>query len=387
MSLTTAEISPFVIAVPDAVLVDLRSRLAATRWPDEPAQVGWEQGTNQDYLRALLDRWRDGYDWRAHERRLNELAHFTTDIDGLRVHFVHERGRGPAPMPLVLTHGWPSSFVEYLDLIPLLTDPASHGADPDDAFDVVVPSLPGYGFSGRPDAPGMVNSTVADMWSELMRRLGYDRFGAHGSDIGGGVTSRIGQQHPEAVVGLHLSAVGLPVPPQPWSDAETAYFDTAQAYSSEEGAYSALQSTKPQTLAYALNDSPAGLAAWIVEKFRAWSDCGGDVETRFSRDQLLTNLTVYWVTETIASSMRMYWDYRHRGTPLAVGKQIPVPCAFAIFGNEFRSPGRTPRDLAERYYTVTRWTEFTRGGHFPALEEPQLLAADIREFFRPLRRG
>lgn len=232
----------------------------------------------------------------------------------------------------------------------------------------------------------MVNTVVADMWCELMRRLVH-RFAAHGSDIGAGVTSRLGLQHPEHVAGIHLSAVGFPIPPEPWTVAEAAYFATAQAYSAEEGAYSALQSTKPQTLGYALNDSPAGLAAWVVEKFRAWSDSRGEVESRFSRDQMLTNLTIYWATETITSSTRLYWDYRHRGEPLVSGERIPVPCGFALFANEHRSPGLPPRELAERYYTVARWTELPRGGHFPALEEPELLAADIREFFRPVRTG
>jgi pimeloyl-ACP methyl ester carboxylesterase len=229
----------------------------------------------------------------------------------------------------------------------------------------------------------MVDAVVADMWAELMSRLGYVRFGAQGSDIGADVTSQLGLRHADQVAGVHLSAVTFPTPPEPWTDAEAAFLDSARGYSAEEGAYSALQATKPQTLGAGLNDSPAGLAAWVVEKFRTWSDSGGDVETRFSRDRLLTNLTIYWVTETITSSTRMYWDYRHHvacPTP-----RVPVPSAFANFDNGCRSPGRAPRELAERYFNVTQWTDYPRGGHFPASEEPELLASDIREFFRPLR--
>jgi pimeloyl-ACP methyl ester carboxylesterase len=229
----------------------------------------------------------------------------------------------------------------------------------------------------------MVDAVVADMWAELMSRLGYVRFGAQGSDIGADVTSQLGLRHADQVAGVHLSAVTFPTPPEPWTDAEAAFLDSARGYSAEEGAYSALQATKPQTLGAGLNDSPAGLAAWVVEKFRTWSDSGGDVETRFSRDRLLTNLTIYWVTETITSSTRMYWDYRHHvGDPTP---KVPVPSAFANFDNGYRSPGRAPRELAERYFNVTQWTDYPRGGHFPASEEPELLASDIREFFRPLR--
>lgn len=306
-------------------------------------------------------------------------------MDGLGIHFVHERGRGPAPLPLVLTHGWPSTFAECLTLIPLLTDPAAHGGDAADAFDVVVPSLPGYGFSDRPRA-AMVNTAIAGLWCELMDILGYRRFGAHGSDIGAGVTARLGLRYRDRVAGIHLSSPAFPIPPQPRTRAEQQFFAAEELWELSEGAYSEVQATKPQTLGYGLTDSPAGLAAWVTEKFRAWSDCGGDVESRFSRDWLLTNLTIYWATRTITSSTRLYWDNRHHGIPLAAADPIRVPTGFAIFANDFCPPGRPPRELAERYYNVQRWTELPRGGHFPALEEPELLAHEIREFFRPFRR-
>lgn len=380
-----AEPVPFTVDVPEHVLDDLRARLAGTRWPDEIPGIGWDQGTGLAYLRSLTASWESGFDWRAQEDRLNSLHHFRAVLDGLGIHFVHERGHGPAPMPLLLTHGWPSTFAEYLKVIPLLTDPAVHGGDAADAFDVVVPSLPGYGFSDRPCAAGMVNTEIAGLWCMLMDVLGYQRFGAHGSDIGAGVTTRLALRYPDRVAGIHLSAPAFPIPPHPLTAAEQRYFEAEERWDMTEGAYSEIQATKPQTLGYGLTDSPAGLAAWVTEKFRAWSDCGGDVESRFTRDWLLTNLTIYWATQTITSSTRLYWDYRHHGTALAAGDPIRTPSGFAIFANEFRSPGRPPRELAERYYDVQRWTEPPHGGHFPALEEPELLARELREFFRPLR--
>lgn len=379
-------IKPFTIAVEDSVLDDLMARVANTRWPDQLAVAAWEYGTDLGYLKDLLATWHSSFDWRAAERALNRFAQFRARVDGLDVHFIHERGRGPDPLPLVLTHGWPSSFTEYIHLIPLLTDPEAAGGDPADSFDVVVPSLPGFGFSGRPTAPGLVNSGIADLWDQLMTAgLGYGRFGAHGSDIGAGVTSRLARQHPDRLAGIHLSAISFADPPEPTSPAEREYLAAVARWDQAEGAYSEIQSTKPQTLGYGLTDSPAALAAWIVEKFRAWSDCGGDVESRFTRNQLLTNLTIYWATSTITSSVRHYYEYRHHGAPLPAGTPIPVPAGFAIFANEYVPAGSPPRELAERYFTVHRWTELPRGGHFAALEEPALLAAEIRAFFRPLR--
>ena len=379
-------VRPFTIAVDEDVLRDLRDRIQRTRWPDQVTGTGWDYGTDLCYLRDLLASWHD-FDWAAQQRRLNSAAHFRAEVGGLGVHLVHERGRGPAPFPLLLTHGWPSSFTEYGRLIPLLTDPGSHGADPGDAFDVVVPSLPGYGFSDRPAAPGLVFPGIAGRWHRLMTEgLGYRRFGAHGTDIGAGVTARLGLQYPQAVAGVHLSSVGLPEPPEPWSAAEREYVAAVRRWFAEEGGYEHLQATRPQTAGYGLADSPAGLAAWIIEKFRAWSDSGGDVESRFSREQLLTNLTVYWVTGTITSSMRLYYEYGRYDTPLSPASPVRVPAGFAIFGHEFRPFGQPPRELAERFFPrITRWAELPRGGHFPAAEEPELLAGELREFFRPLR--
>ena len=383
--LQTVPVEPFTIAVPDAVLAELRERISRARWPAGVAASGWDEGTDPAYLRALLAAWAE-FDWRARERALARFQHFRALVDGTWIHFIHERGHGPDPLPIVLTHGWPSSFTEHLALIPLLTDPAAHGGRAEDAFDVVVASLPGYGFSTRPAGPGLTSSGIADRWHALMREgLGYEWFGAHGSDIGAGVTARLGWRHSGSVAGIHLASVSFAEPPPPWSPAEREYLATVAAWDAAEGAYSHVQSTKPATLAAALNDSPAGLAAWIVEKFRAWSDCGGDVEARVSREHLLTNLTIYWATQTIGSSIRLYYEHRHHGGLMPPGTRIEVPAGFAIFANEFVPAGRPPRELAERTYQVTRWSELPRGGHFPALEEPEMLAGEIRAFFRPLR--
>jgi len=381
----TIQVEPFTIAIPDAVLAELRERIGRTRWPAGIASSGWDEGADPAYLRDLLAAWAE-FDWRAQERELARFAHFRALLNGIWTHFIHERGQGPDPLPIVLTHGWPSSFTEYLALIPLLTDPAAHGGRAEDAFDVVVPSLPGYGFSTRPAGPGLTSVGIANLWHALMRDgLGYARYGAHGCDIGASVTARLGCRYPDSVAGIHLASVGFAEPPQPWSPAEREYLAAVEAWDEAEGAYSYVQSTKPATLAMGLNDSPAGLAAWIVEKFRAWSDSGGDVEARFGRDHLLTNLTIYWATQTIGSSVRLYYEHSHHGGLMRPGTRIPVPAGFAIFANELVPAGRPPRELAERTYQVTRWSELPRGGHFPALEEPQLLADEIRAFFRPLR--
>jgi pimeloyl-ACP methyl ester carboxylesterase len=379
-------IEPFTVAVDEEVLSDLRDRIKRTRWPSHVARDGWDYGTDPRYLRSLLASWADEFDWRAQERLLNRLSHYRASIDGLGIHLVHERGNGPAPLPIVLTHGFPSSFVEYLDLLPLLTDPAAHGGRADDAFDVVLTSLPGYGFSDPRSEP-MLEGSVADMWCRLMRDgLGYARFGAHGSDVGSGVTIQLGLRHPDHLIGIHLSAFYLNPPPEPWPPVVREFIESQRRERAEDVAYSRMQSTKPLTVAYGLTDSPAGLAAWVVDLFRAFSDCGGDIESVFTRDQILTNLTIYWVTSTIGSSMRGYYDYEHFETPPPRGARVRVPSGFAVFADSYR-PGsvRTPRELAEPAFNVTRWTEMPQGGHFAALEEPQLLAEEIRAFFRPLR--
>jgi pimeloyl-ACP methyl ester carboxylesterase len=375
-------ITKFSIQVPDTTIADLHERLERTLWPHEVGGRGWDYGVNASYLKSLIDYWRRDFDWRAQEARLNQLPQFKTEIDGQDIHFVHVQARNPKALPLVLTHGWPSTFFEMSKLIPRLTDPGAQGGDPADAFDVVVPSMPGYGFSSRPTAP-FVSAQVPSVWAKLMVRLGYTRFGAHGGDIGGGVTARLGQYHAASVVGIHVTNVygSIGIGDSPPSAAERAYVLQQEEWERDEGAYEHLQKTRPQTLAYGLNDSPVGLAAWIVEKYRAWSDCGGDIERTFTRDEILTNLMIYWATRTIASSFAPYWDSRHNPDPLPWAP-ITVPCGIAIFPKDL---GRPPREFAERSYNVRRWTEMPRGGHFAAWEEPDLLANDIRAFFRELR--
>jgi pimeloyl-ACP methyl ester carboxylesterase len=378
-------VEPFTIAVDEAVLSDLRDRIERTRWPDMDGS-GWESGVDPEYLRSLLVYWAGEFDWREQERRLNRFKHYLAHVDGVRVHVVHERGSGPKPLPIVLTHGFPSSFVEHLDLLPLLTDPAAHGGQPEDAFDVVVASLPGYGFSDPLPSP-MLETTVADVWRRLMRDgLGYTQFGAHGSDVGSGVTIQLGLRHPEQLIGIHLSAFYLYPPPEPWPPAVREFMDWARRRSAVDGAYSRMQSTRPRTAAYGLTDSPAGLAAWIVDQFRAFSDCGGDIESRFTRDQILTNLTIYWATGAIGPAMQGYYDFEQFETPPPPGTHVRVPAGFAVFADSYRpDSARTPRELAEHFFDIARWTVMPRGGHFAALEEPELLADDIRQFFRPLR--
>lgn len=379
-------IEPFTIAVDEAVLIDLRDRISRTRWADHLGEPGWDHGADPGYLRSLLATWANEFDWRRKERELNRLPDYRARIDGLGVHFVHVRGNGPAPLPIVLTHGFPSSFVEHLELLPLLTDPAAHGGRAEDAFDVVVTSLPGYGFSDPPAGP-MLEAATADRWCRLMRDgLGYPRFGAHGSDVGAGVTIQLGQRHPGQLVGIHLSAFYLEPPPQPWPPVVREFIETARRERAEDVAYSRLQATRPLTVAHGLTDSPAGLAAWIVDLFRSFSDCGGELESRFTREQLLTNLTIWWATATIGSAMRGYYDYEHFESPPPPGSRVQVPSGFAVFADSYR-PGsaRPPCELAEAGFNITRWTRMPRGGHFAALEEPQLLAEELRAFFRPLR--
>jgi pimeloyl-ACP methyl ester carboxylesterase len=375
-------VQPFTIEVTDDALADLRRRLAATRWPDEVDGAGWDYGTNLDYVKTLAAYWCDDFDWRAQEATLNQFAQFRADIDGVGVHFIHERGRGPRPLPLIITHGWPSSFAQMLKIIPLLTDPARHGGDAADAFDVVVPSLPGFGFSDRPRERGLDGQRITALWARLMADvLGYRRFAAAGGDLGSGITRRLALAHPELVVGIHLTDVGYPTADRPdLSDAERRYLSAVRDWSAREGAYAHLQSTKPQTLAYGLTDSPVGLAAWIVEKFRAWSDCDGDVERRFSKDELLTTIMIYWVTGTINSSVRLYYEGSH-APPLTPEQRSEVPAGVAIFPKDLALP---PREWAERGLRVERWTEMPRGGHFAAMEEPDLLVEDLRAFFRAL---
>jgi pimeloyl-ACP methyl ester carboxylesterase len=379
----------FVINVKQAVLKDLTRRLDTVRWPDEITDAAWDFGTNLAYMKALVAHWRDGYDWQKQEAALNKLPQYRLDLDGQNLHFVHAHGKGPAPLPLIITHGWPGSFVEMVKLIPLLTDPVAHGASAADSFDVVVPSLPGYGFSDRPRARGVNPQRVAALWARLMEALGYQRFGAQGGDWGSAVSSALGLDHPERIIGIHLNFIagryllGGTLEETPSDAIASAYLAKLRAWWNSEGGYNHLQATKPQTLAYGLNDSPVGLAAWIVEKFRTWSDCAGDLERVFSKDELLNNIMIYWITETISSSTRLYWEGRERPLRLSATNSVRPPVAVAVFPKEIPMP---PRELAERGYNITRWTEMPAGGHFAAMEQPELLASDLREFFRPLRR-
>jgi pimeloyl-ACP methyl ester carboxylesterase len=377
----------FSVRVEEEVLSDLRERIRRTRWPERAPGARWEQGTDLDWLQRLLAHWADGFDWRARERELNEVAHFRAEIDGVRIHFVHERARHGNGIPLILSHGWPSAFVEYLPLVPLLTDPGAHGID-GPAFDLVIPSLPGYGFSERPARTGVNYRHVAELWHRLMAGLGYERYGAGGGDFGAGVATLMALDRPEPMIGIHLSNLDLSpnVGPgsRPLSAAERSYVETFDAWWQVEGGYKAIQSTRPQTLGYALNDSPAGLAAWICEKWRSWSDSGGDLEARFSRDFLLTVATLYWVTGTITTSMRDYFDNRWHGVALGPEDRVRVPTAVANFARQFVPEGEPPREWAERLYDVRRFTPMPRGGHFAPAEEPELLARDVGAFFAAL---
>ncbi len=379
------KVKPFSICVEPAVLTDLCDRLLHTRWPDEINDDAWDWGTRSDCLRKLVDHWATDFDWRAQETALNRLPQFRADIDGLGIHFVHIRGKGPNPTPLIITHGWPGSFVEMRGIIPLLTDPAAHGGDPADAFDLVIPSLPGYGFSDRPTRPGMSPAAVADLWVKLMHGLRYPRFGAQGGDWGAAVSTWLAILHPDALIGLHLNFLPAVFPPSAIaSAAERAYFDARSAWTEGEGAYGHQHGTKPQTLAYGLTDSPVGLAAWILEKFRAWSDCGGDPLRAFTADDLLTNISIYWFTETISSSIRLYKEARRSPLRLSLGQRVLPPMGFAQFPVEIPC---APRDLVSRFFDVHQWTAMPRGGHFAAMEQPVLLAADVTRFFRSLRAG
>ena len=380
-------VRPFTIAVPDAVLVDLGERLARTRLPDSGPGAAWEMGTDRAYLEGLLEYWRDGFDWRAQERALNELDHFATSIDGLDVHFIHQRSPNPEAQPLLLVHGWPGSFVEFVGLVGSLTDPAAHGGDAADAFHVVIPSLPGFGFSGKPAEPGFGPEKMADVLAALMGRLGYERYGVQGGDWGAIIGRSLAGNYPDHVIGLHSNFMtggpptGVTDPNEGVPAIELELRAERTEAFSEGSAYQEIQGTKPQTLGYGLNDSPAGLAAWIVEKFHGWSDNDGDVETAFTRDQILTNVTLYWVTETITSSTRIYYESRHTPATRPV-RYVAVPTAVAVFPREIYF---TPRLWAEARYNIVRWTMMPRGGHFAALEEPELLVEDVRSFFMDLR--
>jgi len=374
---------PFTIQVSEDVLIDLRQRLARTRWPDELPDTGWDYGTNLSYLLQLVRYWHNSYDWRAQERLLNTFPQFKTEIDGIQLHFLHAKGKGTYPIPLIISHGWPGSFFEMYKIIGPLTDPASYGGDPADAFDVVVPSLPGYGFSGPTHVRGVTVARMAGVFVSLMQDLGYERFAAQGGDWGSYITSTLGRSYPDKIIGIHLNM--LPsrssTSQEATNEAERSWQERRAQWIWDESGYSHIQGTRPQTLAYGLNDSPVGLAAWIIEKFRAWSDCHGEIESVFTKDELLTNVMIYWVTQTINSSTRLYYETSHQRDEI-FAVRVEVPTGVAVFPAEIPVP---PRSLAQRLYNIQRWTEMKAGGHFAALEQPQALVEDIRAFFRSLR--
>ena len=381
-----ARVEPFRVEVSDEVLRDLRERLDRTRFPDEVPNTGWEYGANLAYVKELIEYWRARYDWRRHEAEINRFAHFKTNIDDLDIHFIHEKGRGPNPKPLLLSHGWPGSVYEFMQVIPMLTDPGAHGGDPNQSFTVVAPSLPGYGFSGHPRTRAMNIQAIAEIFHKLMTdTLGYKRYCAQGGDWGSAITSRLGEVHGDSLYGIHVNLIfvgGHTRHGDNLSAEEKVFLADMDHFRREETGYQWIQGTKPQTLAYGLNDSPAGLAAWIAEKFRTWMDCGGNIERSITKDQLLTNIMIYWITQSINSSTRLYYESRHHPWRPDADKRIETPTAAAIFPGEILKP---PREWAESAFNIQRWTVMPRGGHFAAMEEPKLLADDIRAFFGPMK--
>jgi microsomal epoxide hydrolase len=373
-------IRPFRIDIPAAELDDLRDRLARTRWPDQLPDVGWDYGIALDDVRELASYWRTGYDWRVHEARLNSFPQFTTKIDEQTVHFLHVRSAAPGALPLIMTHGWPGSVVEFTEIIGPLTDPGAHGGDPGDAFDLVVPSIPGFGFSGPTRERGWNVQRVARAWDELMGRLGYERYGAQGGDWGSSISRELGVLAPERVIGVHLNTLTSYVSDSSveLGERDRSRIERLRVFRRTGSGYGAIQATRPQTVGYGLTDSPAGQLAWIAEKFGEWTDGGlGAVD----RDQMLTNITVYWLTRTAGSSARLYYEAIRSGA-LGPPTVSTVPTGVAVFPAEIAPPVRA---IAEQSNHIVHWSEFDRGGHFAAMEEPDLLIGDVREFFRRFR--
>jgi pimeloyl-ACP methyl ester carboxylesterase len=386
-------VTEFRIDIPAVELDDLHRRLDATRWPRQVA-AGWSEGTPAEYLRSLVDTWRHDFEWRAQEAALNALGQVRIEVDGIALHAVHTCGVGPAPLPLIMFHGWPSSFAEWRHVIGPLTDPAAYGGDPADAFDVIAPSLPGYAFSHTSATPGMTPRRMAELFAGLMTELGYDRYAVHGCDWGSYVAGLSALDHSDRVIGAHMGMVSLSKAgdrADRGTDDEV-YGRRRRGWRAEEHGYIAIQSTKPATLAYGLNDSPAGLAAWIAEKWRAWSDCGGDLDSAIARDDLLTTIALYWFTDSIGTASRLYRESRLAPVVLAADERVDVPCGFLLEnGDDSRAflsvprVGPPPRDRVEQSFDVRRWTVVERGGHFPALEIPDVFVDEVRAFFRPLR--
>jgi pimeloyl-ACP methyl ester carboxylesterase len=391
--LDSERIEPFKIDVPDAVLRDLRERLGRVRWPNQIEGSGWEYGVPVEYMREFVEHWRTKYDWREQERKLNALPQFLTRIDGLDIHFVHVRSKHEGALPLVIVHGWPGSFVEFTKIIGPLTDPVAHGGKAEDAFHVVCPSLPGFGFSGKSNERGWSSQRMAEVIAKLMARLGYERYGAQGGDWGSGIARWMAGNDGAHCIGGHSNFPGgsrpAEEPMRGVTEQELARFEQRVKDLNDHRAYGAIQGTRPLTLGYGLNDSPAGLAAWIVDKFWAWSDHGGNLDNSFTKDELITNVMIYWVTETMPSSTRIYFESQHNlprppsMTPFRGGGKAS-PMGFALFPKEINVP---PRAWAERSMggQLFHWTEMPRGGHFAAMEQPGLLVEDVRAFFRRIR--
>ena len=396
-------IVPFKIQVPDAVLADLKRRLAQGRFADEFPDAGWDYGTNLAYLKSVVEYWREKYDWRAQEKRLNAFDQFKTDLDGVSIHFIHQRSKNSGAMPLLLLNGWPSSIIEYEKVIGPLTDPVAYGGRAEDSFDVVIPSMPGFGFSGKPRARGYNPERIARMWVQLMSRLGYTRYAAHGSDWGNGIATRVALDDPAHVVALHLAGCGgAPVVPaaNAGEQARAASLPNSAVNAAHNLGYQEIQSTKPQTLGQALSDSPVGLASWIIEKWYGWGDHDGDLEKVFTKDELLTNIMIYWVTNSGTSSARIYYESRHMLGGLAPTPfprpeaRVSAPTGCGSFplqydrrGTPIDTSGTEARKAAETRYNVVHFTTMPHGGHFPALEQPKLWVSDIRAFFATVRKN
>ena len=374
---------PFTLNIADAAIADLKTRLALTRLPDSAPGQPWAFGASVEYVRDLTAYWKDTFDWRAQEAALNAFPQFKVPLHDIDLHYLHVPGVGPNPYPLLLLHGWPGSVYEFLDIIPRLTDPARFGGDPKDAFTVIAPSLPGYGLSFKPGQKRFTLQDIAACVHDLMTKtLGFAKFAVQGGDWGAGTASLIGHDYPDSVCGIHVNLLFVPRDRPENPDTEQYAADLA-LWLKEETGYQQIQGTKPQTLAFALTDSPAGLAAWIVEKFRSWSDCDGVPENAIARDRMLANIALYWFTGAIGSSFWPYYGRLHTGWPIGPHSPITVPTGYAAFPKEILLP---PRSIAEKTYTnIQRWTEMKKGGHFAAMEQPAALAGEIRHFFRPLR--
>jgi pimeloyl-ACP methyl ester carboxylesterase len=378
---------PFKINVLPDILADLEKRLQSVRWPDEPEvqNKGWDYGTNPEYLKELTDYWLNQYNWRQQEEQLNRFHHFKTTIDGITIHFIHEKGKGPNPTPILLTHGWPDSFYRYHKIIPMLTDPGSYGGDPSKSFDVIVPSIPGFGFS---DKVALAAESTSHIWAKLMKEtLGYSQYVAAGGDLGTSITKFLALNHPEAVKAIHLTDVGF-IPAgddvNTYTPAEKEFLKELEGWVATEGAYNNIQSTKPQTLAYGLNDSPVGLAAWIIEKLYAWSDCKGNIENCFTKDEIITNVMIYWITQTVNSSVRTYLQnsrfMKTQPGGRRIDKYLATPTAVAVFKGDVVAP----EDWARRRVNLQRYNRYDAGGHFAAIVSPELYGKDLLGFFQQL---